>query len=97
MDFEALRPRLVALCEEYGIAELAVFGSAARGELEPASDIDILYVRASGNDLGMRYFDLQDALAELFGRPVDLVPKDGLHWVVRDEVLAEARELYAAA
>ncbi|MEU6647616.1 nucleotidyltransferase family protein [Saccharomonospora sp. NPDC046836] len=95
IDFDALRPQLAGLCRKYGIAELAVFGSAARGELRPQSDVDILYVRASGNDLGMHYFDLQDELSSLFGRPVDLVPKEGLHWIVRDEVLAEARELAA--
>lgn len=97
IDFDALRPRLAELCLRYGIAELAVFGSAARGELSNFSDVDVLYLRAPGNDLGMDYFELQRDLEELFGRPVDLVPKDGLHWVIRDEVLAEAKELYAAA
>lgn len=97
LDLQGLRPRLAELCREYGIIELAVFGSAARGELDPASDIDVLYVRAPGNDLGMDYFELQQKLEELFGRPVDLVAKDGLHWIIRDQVLAEAKELYAAA
>lgn len=97
MDFDALRPQLAELCRRYGIAELSVFGSAARGDAGPDSDVDILYVRAPGNDLGAGYFDLQDDLEQLFGRPVDLVPKDGLHWIVRDDVLAEAKELYAAA
>lgn len=97
IDFETLRPRLAALCLEYGISELAVFGSAARGDVGPDSDVDILYVRAPGNDLGSGYFELQERLEELFGREVDLVPKDGLHWIVRDEVLAGAKELYAAA
>ncbi len=97
IDFDALRPRLADLCQRYGIAELAVFGSAARGELSGSSDVDVLYVRVPGNDLGMEYFELQGELEALFRRPVDLVPKEGLHWVVRDEILAEAKELYAAA
>jgi predicted nucleotidyltransferase len=96
-DFERLRPALAEICLRYGIVELAVFGSFARADVDPSSDVDILYVRAPGNDLGVDYFDLQDELERLFGRPVDLVPKEGLHWIVRDEVLAEARELYAAA
>jgi len=49
-----------------------------------------------GNDLGMAYFDLQDDLERLFGRRVDLVAKDGLHKVIRDQVLADAQVLYAA-
>jgi uncharacterized protein len=39
---------------------------------------------------------LQEDLEELFDRPVDLVPKDGLHQVIRDQVLADAQVLYAA-
>jgi len=79
-----------------GIAELSVFGSVARGDARPGSDVDLLYVRAPGNDLGMSYFDLQDDLEKLFGRPVDLVPNEGLHRVIRDQVLADAQVLYAA-
>jgi predicted nucleotidyltransferase len=95
-EIRALGPRLAQLCEKYGIAELSVFGSVARGEDRPDSDIDLLYVRVPGNDLGMSYFSLQEDLEELFGRPVDLVPKDGLHRVIRDQVIADAQVLYAA-
>jgi uncharacterized protein len=95
-DLRALSGRLADLCREYGIAELAVFGSVARGTAGPDSDVDLLYVRVPGNDLGMAYFALQEDLEELFGRPVDLVPKDGLHRVIRDRVLADSQVLYAA-
>ena len=46
--------------------------------------------------LGMAYLDLQEDLERLFGRRVDLVAKDGLHRVIRDQVLADAQVLYAA-
>ncbi|MBL7494536.1 nucleotidyltransferase family protein [Frankia sp. AgB1.9] len=95
-EIRALHPRLATLCRQYGIAELAVFGSVARGSAGPTSDVDILYVRAPGNDLGMSYFDLQDDLERVFGRPVDLVSKDALHRMIRDEVLGDAQVLYAA-
>jgi uncharacterized protein len=95
-EIRKLTPRLAQLCVKYGIAELSVFGSAARGEARPDSDVDLLYVRVPGNDLGMSYFALQEDLEELFGQPVDLVPKDGLHRVIRDQVLADAQVLYAA-
>lgn len=96
IDFEALRPQLAALCRRYGVAELSVFGSVARGEDRPDSDVDFLYLNDPHNVLGLEFFGLQEKLEELLGRPVDLVPKDGLHWVIRDRVLAEARILYAA-
>lgn len=95
-EIMALTPQLAELCQEYGIAELSVFGSAARGDARPDSDVDLLYVRVPGNDLGMSYFALQEELEALFGRPVDLVPKEGLHRVIRDRVLAGAQVLYAA-
>lgn len=95
-EIKAMVPRLAELCQEYGIAELSVFGSAARGDARPDSDVDLLYVRVPGNDLGMSYFALQEDLERLFARHVDLVPKEGLHRVIRDRVLADAQVLYAA-
>ena len=95
-EIKALGARLAELCRKYGIAELAVFGSVARGDAAPDSDVDLLYVRVPGNDLGMAYFDLQEDLERLFGHRVDLVAKDGLHRVIRDQVLADAQVLYAA-
>ena len=95
-EIRAMGPQLAELCRKYGIAELSVFGSVARGDAQPGSDVDLLYVRVPGNDLGMSYFALQEDLEKLFGRPVDLVPKEGLHWVIRDQVLSDAQVLYAA-
>jgi predicted nucleotidyltransferase len=75
---------------------IVFFGSVARGDARPDSDVDLLYMRVPGNDLGTSYFALQDDLEKLFGRPVDLVPKEGLHRIIRDQVLADAQVLYAA-
>jgi uncharacterized protein len=95
-EIRAMGPQLAELCRKYGIAELSVFGSVARGGAQPGSDVDLLYVRVPGNDLGMSYFALQEDLEKLFGRSVDLVPKEGLHRVIRDQVLSDAQVLYAA-
>ena len=88
--------RLAEVCGRYGVAELSVFGSAARGETTTTSDVDVLYVLAPGAKLGFGINRLEDELSELFGRPVDLVAKKALHRFLRDEVTAEARTLYAA-
>jgi predicted nucleotidyltransferase len=96
IDFEAVRPQLEELCRRYKVAELSVFGSVARGDDRPDSDVDLLYVDAPDTDLGLEFFGLQEELERLLSRPVDLVPKEGLHWVIRDEVLADAKMLYAA-
>jgi len=96
IDFDSLQPQLSELCRRYGIAELSVFGSVARGDDRPDSDVDFLYVRGADSVLGLAFFGMQEELEELLGRQVDLVPKDYLHWVIKDRVLAEARALYAA-
>jgi predicted nucleotidyltransferase len=49
-----------------------------------------------GARLGFRLFDLEDELAEIFGRPVDLVARNSINKYIREQVLADARPLYAA-
>ncbi len=95
-EFSVDATRLVDVCERYGIAELAVFGSVARGVATPTSDVDLLYVMVPGRSLGFSINRLEDELADVFGRRVDLVAKRAVHRMLRDSVLAEARTLYAA-
>ena len=88
--------RLRGVCERYGVARLEVFGSVSRGEDGPGSDIDLLYELKPGARLGFSFFDLEDELVELFGRPVDLVPRDGINKYLREAILADAQAFYAA-
>lgn len=95
LDVDAERLREV--CERYGVIRLEVFGSLAHGEPRPDSDVDLLYTLAPGARLGWAIEDLNEELAALFGRPVDLVSRRALNSRIRDRVLAEAQPLYAAA
>ena len=88
--------RLREVCERYGVASLEVFGSVARGEERVGSDVDLLYVLKPGARLGFSLFELEDELAEVFGRPVDLVARKSINRHIREQVLADARPLYAA-
>jgi predicted nucleotidyltransferase len=56
----------------------------------------LLYELAPGRQLGWEIADAEAALAEIFGRQVDLVSKRALNPRIRSEVLSEARPLYAA-
>ncbi len=83
------------LCREYRVKELWLFGSAARDDFRPESDIDLLYVFEADAKVGLiGFFGLQDKLAALFGRKVDLVSKEGLKPAIRDGVLADAKRIY---
>jgi predicted nucleotidyltransferase len=87
--------RLAALCEQYGVGRLLVFGSAARGDMSPGSDVDVLYELLPGRRLGWEIEQFANELSEIIGRPVDLVSVSALHRRLQPSVLAEAQPLYA--
>ena len=80
--------RLEALGVRSGIIELAMFGSVARGDTTPASDVDVLEV--------LRPDALDDGLAGLFGRSVDLVARKAVHPLLRTAIEEQAQVVYAA-
>jgi uncharacterized protein len=85
------------LCRKYHVTELALFGSALRDDFTSRSDFDFLVTfdeRARVNLFD--YAELQIALSDLLNRDVDLVSKKGLRPLIRDEVIAGARVVYAA-
>ena len=88
--------RLEDICTRYRIAELAIFGSVARGDATPTSDVDLLYVLRPDARLGFAIDDLEDELADLFGRRVDLFARKAVHPLLRPEVEEQARTVYAA-
>ncbi|MFN8074189.1 MAG: nucleotidyltransferase domain-containing protein [Kineosporiaceae bacterium] len=94
---DSVRAQLAGVCARYGFARLEIFGSVARGEDTPASDVDVLYELVPGRHLGWEIEDAVDELAAILTRPVDLVSKRALHPLLRDEVEAQARVLYDAA
>jgi predicted nucleotidyltransferase len=65
------------LSTRFGAKHLALFGSAARDEMRPDSDVDVL-VDFDGPATFDGYFDLKDYLEALLCRPVDLVTSRGL-------------------
>ena len=96
-DTQVDETRLADLCRRYRVRELSLFGSAARGEMRPDSDIDLLveFLPDAGIDL-VDYASLMLDLSRLLGRKVDLVSKNGLKPLIRASVLGEAQRLYAA-
>lgn len=87
------REKILALGRRYGARRMRVFGSVARGEDGPDSDVDFLVDLPRGYDLFAQRLPLADALAEELGRPVDLIPEHELSPLIRDRVLHEARAL----
>lgn len=96
-DRQVDAPSLAEVCRRYSVKELALFGSAVRGEMRPGSDIDIMVEFESGARIGLIKFEsLVEELELLAGRSVDLVTKRGLKPWIRPHVLKDARVIYAA-
>ncbi len=80
-----LREHAVALNQRFGARSVALFGSAARDELRPDSDIDILIEFAQAPTFDA-YFGAKDYLEAVLCRPVDLVTTGGLKPRARQHV-----------
>jgi predicted nucleotidyltransferase len=91
-EVRTVRREIFAAAARSGATNLRIFGSVARGEAGPNSDLDVLVDLQPGRsllDLGSFLMDLQD----LVGRKVDVVTEDSLHWYIRDRILQEAEPL----
>lgn len=83
------REAILHLAGRHGASNVRVFGSVARGDEAPASDIDFLVEMEKGRSL-LDLVGLWQDLEELLDRKVDVVEAGGLHWYIRDKVLKEA-------
>jgi len=84
-----LRTAAPEIEKKFGVRKIGIFGSTARGEAGPASDIDVL-VELEDPTFD-RYMDLKFFLEDLFGRPCDLVLEDSLKEGIRAKALGEVR------
>ncbi|WP_028995731.1 nucleotidyltransferase family protein [Azonexus hydrophilus] len=92
-ELHAQKNLITALGRQYGARHIRVFGSVARGEEGPDSDVDFLVEFDPGYDLFAQRLPLTRELSELLGRPVDLLPEHELSRHLREDILKEAVEL----
>ena len=86
--FEAYRPEIQRIASRCGIGNVRVFGSVARGESGPASDVDFLVDLEPGRDLLDLIAAKQD-LEDLLGRRVDIVTERSLSPYIRESVMKD--------
>lgn len=86
-----LKPQLIRL-SQFRVKSLAIFGSVARGEARPDSDIDFL-VEFEGPATFDRYMDLKLFLEDLLGQPIDLVTRKAVRPELLTFIEQEARRV----
>ena len=86
------RAQILRVAAAHGARNVRVFGSVARGDSGPGSDVDLLVEFEPGRSL-LDHAALQMELEALLGRRVDVASARGLRPRIRDRVLREARPL----
>lgn len=88
---QRIRETFPVLQEAYGLNSIDIFGSVARNEAQPGSDIDLLVSFQPGKVCGyFSFFHLQQELEAVLGVRVDLVTPDALKIQMKASILAEA-------
>ncbi len=91
------RKKINDFCRQYHIQRMAIFGSVLRDDFRTESDIDVLVTFDPSVRIGfMTLGRMKRELTAILGRPVDLVPQEGLKPAIRESILASAEEIYAA-
>ena len=92
---------MIQLIAEYfktqPVVKAWLFGSFARGEETPESDVDILVELDHSQPVGLKFFGMYEDLKELLGRPVDLVVNRSLAAFARESVEHDKLLIYERA
>jgi len=89
IDIEKIKPEIERVCRRLPVKRLGLFGSALSRNFSQSSDVDVLVVFDSGEDIDLfdKYFELKEQLEEIFRREVDLVvDKEFKNPVLRESI-----------
>jgi len=78
-----------------GVLSLFLFGSVARDRAGEGSDVDLFFEDDPQRPLSIfKVIDVNHFLNEMLGATVDLIPRDSLHRLIRDDIAASALRIY---
>lgn len=88
--------KIADFCRRHHVRRLALFGSVLRPDFCPASDIDVLVEFDPHHVPGLDFFAMEEELAGILGRKVDLNTPQFLSRYIRDQAMGEAEVHYVA-
>ena len=89
---------IAAFCRKWKIREFSFFGSVLRDDFRPENDIDVLVSLEPDTPWSLwEWIDMKEELADLFGRDVDLLEKDGLRNPFRRHAILTSKQVIYAA
>lgn len=100
MGREEIKKVIIDLLKPHGVRRIALFGSFARREERPDSDVDVLVSFSKQPDfppIGLKWFTLDQEISQRIGRAVDLVTEDSLPAALRPEIERDLEVIYEQA
>ncbi len=97
MDRDAAIARLrahEAELQQLGVRHLFLFGSTARDEAGPESDVDLFFDYDEGKFGLYELMDVKEAAAKILGRKTDIMTRDSIHRVLRAGIEANAMRVF---
>ena len=93
MNIEELKVKIIPILKRHGVIRAGVFGSVARGEARPDSDVDILVEMSRSYDL-LDFIGFKHELEKHVGTKVDVLEYRAIKPVIRDSILASEVVIY---
>jgi uncharacterized protein len=94
MNIAEVQEKISPILRSYGIKKASIFGSVARGDDRPDSDVDLLVELGPGPMDIYEYMQLRDKLAEKLGRDVDLVSEGYIDQFIEPYIRPELKTIY---
>lgn len=95
--FDEIKEKVLPVLLPYGVKRIAVFGSFARGDYTPESDIDLLIDIEEPRKVPMGFFTwirLEKELSQKLGRDVELISEKGLNKRIRPYIESDMIVIY---
>ncbi len=89
MNLKTIKSKIRAELQRHGITRAGIFGSYARGEQTPQSDVDILIEPGTSSFSLLDLVALQATLSARLSKPVDLLTYAGINHLLRAGILSE--------
>lgn len=94
LKIEEIKAKVLPVLLKYNISKAALFGSAARGEMQRGSDVDII-IDVDRLSSGLQFVEIKRKLEQRLNRKVDLVSYNSLAYSeLNDLILREAQVIY---
>ena len=93
MTTQTIKDKIMPIIKRRGLTKVALFGSVARNEAKPKSDVDIL-IKFKGQKSLLDLVKLEFEFEEKLGKKVDILTYDSIHPLLKDTILKEQKVIY---